>query len=253
MTRRRTLALIPAAALVLTACGGTGDETTTGEPAVTLTTEADQTAEGDQTAEPTGTSTDATTDDSTDSAAGSSDARFGTAADVGGPYGELRDGVWAVGPAGEVEFRVTGPDALELVDAPASSGWSITEQEVESDKIEIDFRSGEVQYTFEVQMEDGVLEIEIDQDIDPAQPGTFHVGAAAIVELSLEAGRIVLGDVTVNDGWTETARDVEDDDIDLDFRRDGNGFFELWELDADLDDGVLEIQIDYEIEGPFSS
>mgnify|MGYP001017244402 CR=1 FL=1 len=31
--------------------------------------------------------------------------------------------------------------------------------------------------------DDGVLEIEIDQDIDPAQPGTFHVGAAAIVEL----------------------------------------------------------------------
>ena len=259
MRRIAALALVPTTALVLAACGGTTADSGDAGPAPTLTaTSGEATSTGDAT---DGSATDDTssTDDSgsqnTDvgSAAGTEDASFGTPADVGGPYGELRDGVWAIGPAGEVEFRVTGPNSLELIAAVANDGWDITEQEVESDSIEVDFRRDNVTFEFEVEMSNGVLEIEIDQDIDRAENGTFFVGEAGTVAVSVDGSRLVLGDVGLMDGWNETSRDVDNDDVELDFRRDGDGFFELWEFNADLDDGKLEIEIDYEIEGRFSS
>lgn len=247
MRRITAIAMLSAAALALAACSGSEDQTTEAGPAATLTTAETTGPEttDEATEEPTGTDTD-------DVSAGSDDGLFGTPADVGGPYGELRDGVWAVGPAGEVEFRVAGPDTVELVDARANDGWTITDEEVDSDTIEIDFRQGPVEYEIEIEIEGGVLEIEIDQDIDPAESGTFAVGEAATVEIAVDGGRLVLGDVTIADGWNETSRDVEGDEVELDFRRDGSGFVETWEINADLDDGILEIEVDYEIEGTFT-
>lgn len=227
MRRIPALALIPTTALVLAACGGSAETGPNSTLATTPTSAGSESGTGEG-------------------------ALLGTPADVGGPYGELRDGVWAVGPAGEVEFRVTGANSLELVGASANDGWTITEQETDSDSIDVDFRSGPVSFDFQVEINDGVLELEIDQDIDPAAPGTFAVGEAATAPVSVDGGRLVLGDVSIASGWNETSRDLDSDDFQLDFRRDGNGFFELWELNADLDNGQLEIEVDYEIEGRFS-
>ena len=249
MRRTIALALLPAAALALTACGGDQDQAAEPGPAATLTTAAgDTTPTGGATTSPTATAT-ATGGDSGVVVAGS--ALFGTPPDVGGPYGALRDGVWAVGPAGEVEFRVTGSDTLELVDVRVNDGWEITGQESDSDSIDVDYRQGPVDYQIEVEIDDGVLEIEIDQDIDPAEGGTFFIGEAGTADVTVDNGRLVLGAVTLKDGWTEVERDV-DDEVELDLRREGNGFFELWELQADLDDGGLDVEVDYEIEGPFA-
>ena len=177
---------------------------------------------------------------------------FGTAADVGGPYGELRDGPWGVGVAGEVDFRVTGPDSLELVGVAVNEGWQVREQEVESDKIDIEYERGPVEYRFEVEIDDGLLELEIDQDIDRTSSGTFAVGEAATVDITADVGSLTLGDVMLTDGWGETSREVDNDDIELDFRREGDGFFELWELNADRGRDSLDVEVDYEIEGRFA-
>lgn len=251
MRRIAALALIPTTGLVLAGCGGSAPTTADTGPNPSLTETTQEADGGTATDGGTETATDTATTDATSATGTDDDGLLGTPADVGGPYGELRDGVWAIGPAGEVEFRVTGPDSLELINVQANDGWDITEQEVDSDSIEVDFRRGPVSFDFEVEMDDGVLEIEIDQDIDPAQGSTFAVGEAAMVPVSVDGGRLVLGDVNIMDGWNETSREVDSDDIELDFRRDGSGFFELWEFNADLDDGQLEIEIDYEIEGRF--
>lgn len=251
MRRIAALTLVPTTALVLAACGGSDSTTADTGPNPTLTATSQETDGTDEATTDTATTDAATTDAATSSGA-DNDGLLGTPADVGGPYGELRDGVWAIGPAGEVEFRVTGADSLELINVQANDGWDITEQDVDSDSIEVDFRRGPVSFDFQVEMDDGVLEIEIDQDINPAQPGTFAVGEAATAPVSVDGSRLVLGDLSIMDGWNETSRDIDGDDLELDFRRDGSGFFELWEINADLDDGQLEIEVDYEIEGRFT-
>ncbi|MCE0487446.1 hypothetical protein [Ornithinimicrobium sediminis] len=166
MHRLTALASVSLAALALSACGesavddlagidvsdGSGQEPVT-DTADTTTTQAPGAAEGDA-------------------------GLFGTAPDEGGPYGELRDGVWGVGLAGEVELTVTPDGTLELVDVRPAEGWDVTDQE-------------------------------------------------------------------------ETGRSVDGDAVELDLRRDGDGFFETWELDADLHDGAPEVEVDYEIEGTF--
>ena len=248
MRRITAIAVLPTAALVLAACGASDDTTTEPEPAATLTTAESPTTDTttDATSEPTDTGSD------DDAAALAEDVLFGTPADVGGPYGELRDGVWAVGVAGEVEFRVTGTDSLELVDVRAEDGWEVTEEEVDEDSIDVDFLQGPVEYELQVEIEDGILEIEIDQDITETRSGTFAVGEAATVGITAEVGALTLGDVTLADGWSEVEREVDNDDIELDFQRAGDGFTELWELNADRGSDTLDVEVDYEIEGRFA-
>jgi hypothetical protein len=239
MHRLTALATVSLAALALSACGESEDDDIAG---IDVSDGSGQ--------EPVTDTGDSTATQAPGSAEGDA-GLFGTAPDEGGPYGELRDGVWGVGPAGEVEFTVTPDGALELVDVRPAEGWDVTEQEVDTDEIEVDLRQGAVELTIEVQLEAGVLEVEIDQDIDPAEAGTFAVGEAATVVLDHDGSGIDLGEVVVAEGWTETGRSVEGDEVELDFRRDGDGFFETWELDADLDDGALVVEVDYEIEGVF--
>ena len=81
--------------------------------------------------------------------------------------------------------------------------------------------------------------------------GSCARGEAGTAQVTVADGRVVLGEVTLSDGWTEIKREAGDDEAELDLRREGDGFFELWELQADLDDGRLDIEVDYEIEGRF--
>ena len=180
------------------------------------------------------------------------DALFGTPPGAGGPYGASRDGVWEVGVAGEVEFSVTGPGSLSLAGVRPSTGWALTGQEVSSDGFDVDLRRGPVSFEVQVELEAGVLEISVDQDIGPAQPGTFFVGEAATVTVAVQGGALVLGAVLIDDGWVLIDRDVDGDEIELDLQRAGADAVELWEFTADLDDGVLEVSIDYEISGPYA-
>ena len=262
MRRAGALVATPILALGLTACGLADREhegVALTAPEVADAHDGEDTEESESEPEPataieteTGTDTEAEVEPDEQSQQGDIDALFGTRADVGGPYGQPRDGVWAVGPAGQVEFRITGSHTLELVDIRPTDGWAISDQEVSSDEIDVDLRRGPVTYEIQIEIEAGVLEIEIDQDIDPAQGGTFHVGEAATVTITVDGGTLVLGEVVVNEGWSEIDRDIDMDEIELDFRRLVGGVMELWEINAELDDGQLEIEIDYELEGTFS-
>jgi hypothetical protein len=160
--------------------------------------------------------------------------------------GVLSDGVWAVGDAGTVEF-VVGDDGLELIDASAAEGWQVEIDEQSADEIEVDFTREGLEHQIEIQYEDGILEIEVDLDIDPAEPGTFEIGPAGSATLALVDGGVALDELVVADGWSVVEEDTADGDVEIELRRDAV----TWELDADVDDGRLEVEIDFEIEGTY--
>lgn len=187
------------------------------------------------------------------------DQASGRAPIGGGPSSEVIDvrrdfpvepqaGTWQVGEAGTVTFALDD-GALSLIDVAASDGWSASVDEDNREEIEVDFERGDVEYTIEVEWDGVELEIEIDQDLDDAEPGRYELGQAGAVEVALESGRLTLVNVDVATGWRETDRDVESDDIDVEL----SAGPEQWEFSADLDDGELDIELDYEVSGPPAS
>lgn len=201
--------------------------------------------------EPTGAGiTIADPEDTTTSVAPSDDLDDGTAPEQ--PAAEtisvddprLSDGIWEVGDAGTVEFTVD-EGGLTLVDTIANDGWATSVDVDAADEIEVEFRRDEQEYTIEIELDDGILEIEIDLDIDPAEPGTFAIGPAATAELAVDGDAVTLVDLSVTDGWDVTERDEDDGEVDVQLRQ-GNV---TWDFDAEVDDGRLQVQIDFEIEG----
>lgn len=155
---------------------------------------------------------------------------------------EPQDGTWPVGDAGEVEFEAGG-DSLDLVDARPESGWEVSVDERDDDEIKVDFVRDNVRWEFEVETDDGQLEIEIRQDVIPAEPGRFAVGDAGVVEVAVDGDRVELVDMRAADGWRNEIR--EDDEVEVDFRRSGA----RWDFEAEFDDGRLEVQIDLKVGG----
>lgn len=177
----------------------------------------------------------------------------------GGPSSEVIDvrsdfpvepqaGTWQVGEAGTVTFDLD-EGGLSLVDVSAADGWSESIDENSGEEIEVDFERGDVDYTIEIEWDGGELEIEIDQDLDDAEAGRYELGQAGTVEIALEGASLSLVEVDAATGWNETDRDVESDDVDVEL----SASPEQWEFSADLDDGELDIELDYEVSGPPSS
>lgn len=54
-------------------------------------------------------------------------------------------------------------------------------------------------------------EIEIDQDIEDADPGSYDLGDAGSFAFQIDGGRLVRTDLQVADGWTLVEPDEEDD------------------------------------------
>lgn len=78
----------------------------------------------------------------------------------GGEVAVMRDGVWEVGDAGEVEFRFDN-GALALVGTRANSGWEVDIDQQDDDDIEVDFGRDNVEWDFDVEAEGSVLRVEI--------------------------------------------------------------------------------------------
>ncbi|MCC5947137.1 MAG: hypothetical protein JJT89_01665 [Nitriliruptoraceae bacterium] len=157
-------------------------------------------------------------------------------------------GTWPVGDAGTVTFSIID-GALVLDDVTAEDGWSVDIDEQDADEIEVDFRRGDVEWEIEIELEDGgtILEIEIGQDIENAEAGSYDIGDAGTFAFAVEDGRLVLTDLSVADGWTITERDEQDDEIEFELTNGPREFDVEVELE---DDGTIEIEIDYEVVGP---
>lgn len=67
------------------------------------------------------------------------------------------------------------------------------------------------------------------------------------MDLAVDGGSVNLVDLSVSDGWTVTEQDTDDGEVEIELRRDNV----TWELDAEVDDGQLEVEIDFEIEGRY--
>lgn len=246
MGRSRGATAAVAAALLLAACGGDADETAdnaeeTPSPQIMVPGEETEQEATEPGADDSGD--DSAGQDSGPSAqervAGQPESPF---ADASGLY-EPRDGTWPVGDAGEVEFEADG-DTVRLIDTRPAEGWEVSVDERGDDELEVDFVRDNARWEFEAEIDDGDLEIEIRQDLIPAEPGRFAVGDAGTVEIAVEDRRLRLVDVQATEGW-RTEVEEDGDEVEVDFRRSGV----RWDFEAEIDDGRLEVQIDLTVEG----
>lgn len=160
----------------------------------------------------------------------------------------MRDGVWPVGSAGEIEFTLD-ERGLELVQMRPADGWRVTAERVGPDEIEVDLASADVRATVEVSVQADILEIEVDESFDPPPAGPLPLGEAGTVVVTVEGTTAVLTDVMPADGWRVSHRSDAGSDAALGLRRNGAGVVETWEVSARVDDGGLEVGTDYEIAG----
>lgn len=230
---RRHLSLLTAAALVV-ACSDGADDTEgialdgVDDPAQVEAADdpADAPNEAESSADPSDTDTDAAGGDVVD----------GT---------EAVPGTWQVGEAGTVTFDVVD-GVLVLEDVTENDGWTVTDIDEDPDEIEVDFRRGAVEIEIEIELVSNatILEVEIDTDIENADPGSYAIGDAGEFTFDVVDGQLELTDLTVADGWEITEQDVEGDEIEIELR---NGAMR-WDADVDLN-GSLEIELDYEVSG----
>lgn len=74
--------------------------------------------------------------------------------------------------------------------------------------------------------------------LQEAPDGVYRFEAGE-VDMSREGDRLVLGDVRPAEGWTHSVDEQGDDEIEIDFRRDGREI----DFEAEIDDGRLDIEI----------
>jgi hypothetical protein len=241
---RWLIAPIAAVALLTTACG---DQDTTspaalddGADAVELGNDdpVDVTDDGETTDD--GAGDDTSTDDASTGAATSGDGAFDPWADH--PL-EPAPGRWAVGDAGTVEFDLTD-QGLVLVDVTEAQGWTARVDEESSDEIEVEFTRDDTKREIEIEWDGSTLEIDINTDIVPASDGVYEIGQAGSFEFSSSNG-LQLRDVVVADGWELRMDDESADEIEFTVQR-GD---ERWYVEIELDDGRVELEIDYRVRG----
>ncbi|UOY02585.1 hypothetical protein [Blastococcus sp. PRF04-17] len=76
--------------------------------------------------------------------------------------------------------------------------------------------------------------------IPEAADGAYTVYEAGTAVVTREGDRLVLGEVSAADGWTSRVDDQDDDEIEIDFRRNGS---DALDLEVELDDGRKEVKI----------
>ena len=247
----RTLTAIVAGMLLLAACSPDGEETDDIDlgDAADQQEASDQTDQTDQTdAEQADTDTADTEDTEDTDPAEDTPAEDADRADGVVDLTEAIPGTWPVSDAGTVTFAIVD-NALVLDDVTANDGWTVDIDEQDPDQIEVDYLRDNTAWKIEIELEDGgsILEIEIDQDIENADTGSYDIGDAGTFAVSVDGDRLVLDDLNLADGWTITEIDEEADEIEFALANGPRTFDVEVELE---DDGTLEIEIDYEVVGP---
>jgi hypothetical protein len=161
---------------------------------------------------------------------------------------ELRDGLWQVGPAGQVDFTV-GDDGLVLHAVEAAEGWRPLIEHDRPDRIEVEFARGAEEWELEAEYDDGVLTLTLEQEVRPARAGRFEVGDAGTVVIARSGDRLDLVDARAHPGWVMEIDEQGPDEVEVEFSQ---GAVE-WDFEAEVKRGELEVEIEGEVRGRFPS
>lgn len=77
-------------------------------------------------------------------------------------------------------------------------------------------------------------------DIPTADDSRYTVYEAGTAVVTPEGDRLVVGEVAAADGWTARVDDQDDDEVEIDFRRNDE---DVLDLEVELDDGRVEVEI----------
>jgi hypothetical protein len=77
-------------------------------------------------------------------------------------------------------------------------------------------------------------------DVPEAADGRYAVYDAGTAVVTREGDRLVLGDVRAAAGWTARVDDEEPDEVEIDFRRDGQ---DVLDLEVELDGARVRVEI----------
>lgn len=187
-------------------------------------------------------------------------AAAGGDADDGDPAADLVDttaavpGTWPVGDAGTVTFDVRD-GGLVLLDVVAADGWDHAVEEEDADELEVDFRRGDEAWDFEVEVssgagsdatDDGRLEIDVYYDRRDADPGAYDLPDGGSFVFAADAGVLTLSGVEAPDGWQVTDREEDGDEFSFTLTSGDRRV----QVEVELDDGRIEVEIDYRVTGP---
>ncbi len=241
MQKRTPLIPVLILALTLAACGGAGtgggtplDVGSTGAPGV------DASMPG---ASPMA------------SASGDDAAASATPAASAGAGQPVADGTYTyqAGDAGMVSLTVAGSE-LSLGSVTPAEGWQHT-KDVDDDgddrDVEIDFTNGDVEIDFDAELEDQTLDVDIDLEGPAADDSyTYPVGDAGTVTVDVSGMDVTLAETSLADGWEVTERE-SDVEVGLDIVNAASST--SIELDADLDDGRMDVNIEIEVGRDFDA
>lgn len=159
---------------------------------------------------------------------------------------ELRDGVWQIGDAGEVEFAFSNGD-LSLTGVRPAEGWHHRVSDDDADELQVNFTRGTTEWKFEVEIDDSTMEISKELTLTSADAGTYLVGSAGEVSFDSDGSTVTTGEVTAREGWTVVTRDESSTDIEIEFRDDRGG---KAEFEVEVRSGDLEVEIHQKFTGP---
>lgn len=169
------------------------------------------------------------------------------------PFGdgvdELRDGIWRIADAGEVEFTLVD-GALSLIEVRPAQGWQHRVSDDDDDEIEVRFTNGPVDWKLEVEIDDSTMEISKELKIRQADGGAYAVGSAAEVSFESDGSAVSLGEVSPSQGWEITEQEADSTDIEIEFRSDRGG---KAEFEVESRDGLVEVEISQKLVGPIPS
>lgn len=225
----RTLAALAAITLLTTATA-CGDDADDGGPAQARTATPDQTGDDDP-----------GDDGGDDGAAATTGADIDPRRDH--PV-EARPGRWVIGAAGSVEFDLADSE-LVLLDVTESDGWTARVDEDSGEEIEVDFERDNVEIEVEIEWDDGTLEVDINTDIDAAEAGSYEIGQAGTVDFGVSGEGLALNDLSAADGWELRVDEESSDEIEFTLQSGA----ERWWVEIQLDDGEIELEIDYRVRG----
>lgn len=143
---------------------------------------------------------------------------------------------WKIGDGGEVEVRFE-EGALDLLDVRPNQGWSAEVGERSADEIEVEFLREDEEWRFDAEVADGRLEVETGQKLRDAEGGTYRLGDAGAVEIRQEGGGITLVQTRSTGNWGANVVRQDGGEVGVRFERQD----ERWELEAEVDDGRLQV------------